>query len=64
MAKTQIEIQNEEHYSNIVTIMTINKLDCSNREKVINMALKIASDCVKHLEDEILLNCTNLKKTF
>jgi hypothetical protein len=43
--------------------MKLNKVDCSNREKVINKALSIAADCIINLDEDSLINLTGLKKS-
>jgi predicted nucleic acid-binding protein len=63
MAKTQIEIQNENAYQIIKMVMDLNKVDSSNREKVINKALSIAADCIINLDEDSLINLTGLKKS-
>lgn len=63
MKKTQIAIENEEHYNTIRVVMAVNGKPNNNRHLVINEALRIAAECVNGLDSESLESITNLKKT-
>lgn len=64
--KHQINITeaNEEGLVNIKRIGVINGVDVSNREKQVNLAIKIANDCSSSLDEESLIQLTGLKKSF
>lgn len=64
--KHQINITeaNEEGLVNIKRIGIVNGIDVSNREKQVNLAIKIANDCSSSLDEESLINLTGLKKSF
>lgn len=47
----------------IETISNINGLKANNKEKQIELAIKIAVNCVKSLDDESLQSVCNLKKS-
>jgi hypothetical protein len=64
MAKTQIEIQNEEHFNTVRSVLQMNGKKNLNREKVLNNALEIAHNFITGADEDTFLNLTNLKKTF
>ena len=47
----------------IETISNINGLKANNKEKQIELAIKIAVNCIKSLDDESLQSVCNLKKS-
>jgi len=63
---TQINITetNETNLTKLKTIGLINLKDVSNKEKLVNFAIKIATECIENLDEESLINVCNLKKTF
>jgi hypothetical protein len=63
--KIQIDITkpNEDYLKTIRSVAHINSIDVSNKEKLINLAIKIAYDSITGLDDESLINVCNLKKS-
>lgn len=63
--KHQINITdaNEEGLVNIKRIGVVNGIDVSNREKQVNLAIKIANESVNGLDEDSLINVTGLKKS-
>ena len=62
MANLQGDIT--EDLSIIALIGKINGINISNKVKQVNLAIKIANECIKGLDEESLNHVTGLKKSF
>lgn len=63
--QTNINIteQSETALKTIKQIGVINDIDVSTKEKQINLAIKIAKDCLVNLDEESTQQLLNLKKS-
>lgn len=62
-AQIQITEANEKRLFYIKKIATINSIDVSNKEKLVNYSIEVAAKLMELLDEESLLNLINLKKS-
>jgi hypothetical protein len=63
MAKALIEIKNESAYNKVKRIMAINDIPNSNRDLVVNEAIKLAAIFIDSLDEQSLEAISGLKKS-
>ena len=63
-AQVNITETNEKVLTKIEIIGKINRLDVSNKEKQVNLAIEIAGKCIEFLDEESLKAVTGLDKKF
>lgn len=62
MPKSIIDIQRNDDYLIIQKVLAVNNVPSATHQQIVNNAIHIAAETIRHLDNESLLQVTQLSK--